>query len=131
MDATTRDLDLLNSLTPEQKREFVESLGLEQDVVKWKAQDDLKLAKKNLEKAASILTIETAKYEQLAQAETGRHTTAMEGMQKAMEAAQERFNERLASLRTGLDSAESGHMQAIGGLNAAEAALADTHARVS
>jgi hypothetical protein len=129
MNEATEALDLIKTLSPEQKKQFVESLGLEQDVLKWKAQDDLKLAKKNLEKAASILTIETAKYEQLAQAETGRHTTAMEGMQTAMEAAQERFNERLASLRTGLDSAESGHMQAIGDLNAAESSINDSYAR--
>ncbi len=129
MNEATEALDLIKTLSPEQKKQFVDDLGLAQDVEKWKAQDDLKLAKKNLEKAASILTIETAKHERLALAETGRHTTAMEGMQKAMEAAQERFEGRMMELRKSLDKAESGHMQAIGDLNAAEAS-ANTYARV-
>lgn len=104
-------IDVIEKLTPEQKRQLAEEMGLTAMVAQWRAEDVLKEAKRRYESANSLLTSERAKFSQIQAAET------------------ERLNARLATFRKGLDVAEAGHAEALAVLHAAESS-ANTYARV-
>jgi hypothetical protein len=96
------DIDIINKMTPDQKREFAQALGLDKMVAQWQAEAAIKAAKRVYESANSLLTSERAKFSQIQAAET------------------ERLNARLATFRKGLDVAEAGCAEALAGLHAAE-----------
>ncbi len=104
-------IEELQKLTPEQRRQLADEIGLTSMVAKWRAEDVLKDAKRRYESASSLLNSEQIKF---AQVEDAEH---------------QRLNARLANFRKGLDAAELNHVEALGALNAAEQSLADIDAQ--
>lgn len=107
----SNELEILNKMTPDQKRQLAKELGFDTMLAQWRAEDEIKAAKRVYEAANGLLTSERAKFATIQAAET------------------ERFNARLATFRKGLDVAESGHAEALAVLHAAESS-ANTYARV-
>lgn len=106
-------IDVIDKLTPEQKRQIAEEFGLKDMVAQWRAEDVLKDAKRRYESASSLLNSEQIKFGQIEDAE------------------RQRFDARLANFRKGLDAAELNHAEATQALREAEntlSAVADTYA---
>jgi hypothetical protein len=94
--------DTFSKLTPEQRRQLAEEMGLAAMVAKWRCEDLLKEAKRRYEATSSNLKSEQAKFDQIKAAE------------------QERVEALLAIHRRGLDGAEAEHFEALAALKLAE-----------
>lgn len=103
----------LQKLTPEQRRQIADEIGLTDMLATWKAEEALKQAKKNYERTGNLLTSAQVQFDQLEAAERIR------------------FEARLAKMRQPLDAAEQEHAESTMELREAEntlSAVADTYA---
>lgn len=98
--------DLIEKLTPEQKNQLAEEMGLPALIAQWRAEDVLNEAKKRYESTNSRLNSEQAKFDQIEAAE------------------RQRFEARLATFKQGLDTAAAEHVGSTAALRDAEASLA-------